>query len=163
MPLEPGMVSGKYAADNEIPESITRYERDYSASALFQTNAVQAGDQTLFDRNQATSPWVVKGNTAQRLLDPTVGLVEHLQATGEGMEVTWVLQARPSTSGALQVSSVLEGLHYAGADAAGHHFSDANGTPRLAISKAYLADSGGNKMEVPFSAGENGLTVTVSE
>jgi hypothetical protein len=81
---------------------------------VFRTISVQQGRRALYTANASGLNWSVLGNTAQALLDPASGLVEHYEARGEGVAVTWVFSKPLATTGSFLVEAELSGLIYAG-------------------------------------------------
>ncbi len=115
--------------------------------ATIRTEAVRQGNQPIYAAGDQT-PWVVVGNTAQRLLSPALDLIEHYQTRSQGVELTWVL-ARPLPGGGpLIIEPVVSGVTYAGATEHGDHFAASDGLARLRVSKVRAEDATGQSWEL---------------
>ena len=71
---------------------------DPDTEVTLRRRSVRLGDQVLYERGDRSLSWSLVGNTAQALLDERVGLVEHYEAGGEGVQVSWVLTRSPLKS-----------------------------------------------------------------
>src|SRR5262249_52535467 len=103
----------------------------------------------------------IVGNTAQRLLVPELGIVEHFEARAEGVALTWVLPKSLPGLDALCVEAEVTGLAYAGQTENGHHFADEEGNARLRVGKATAVDTRGRKWGLGISRESNRLRVQV--
>ena len=159
--MESRLVDGRDGASSRS-RSIPIYEPDPSSTVQFQTVSVRNGNSALYERGDEL-PSSFLGNTAQRLLNSEAGLVEHYQAGAEGVEVTWQVNSRPESLGALEIRAELDGLAHHGVDAEGHLFADASGTPRITVSHATVVDSAGKRLEIPLAFSDGHLSVTVPE
>ncbi|HEY6226635.1 MAG TPA: hypothetical protein VI282_05885, partial [Verrucomicrobiae bacterium] len=101
------------------------------------------------------------GNTAQTILQPAAGFIQHIEARAQGIELTWILQHRPETKGILRIEADLDGLTFAGESDHAFHFADASGTPRVRIGNATLVDSAGNRAAIPTEFVDSRLVVQV--
>jgi len=107
------------------------------------------------------SDWIVVGNTAQRLLDPELGLVEHVEARAAGIEVTWVLQQAPAGEGDLIIDWQFKGRTAGQPVEAGWRF--AGGSPRanIIVGEAVAVDATGRRLRLETSAQPHGLAIVV--
>jgi hypothetical protein len=136
---------------------------DASVEGRFRTMRIQRGEQTLYSSGSQALELSILGNTAQRELNHALGVVEHFETASEGVEVTWVLNQRPPGEGHLDIEAEFSGLTYSHQDAAGHHFADAEGTPRVKIGNTVLIDAKGTRTELPLVARNGRLQVQVTE
>jgi hypothetical protein len=136
---------------------------DPSVEARFRTLRIQCGEHALYSNGAEALAWSILGNTAQRELNPALGVVEHFETASDGVEVTWVLNQRPQWEGHLDIQAEFSGLTYSHQDAAGHHFADAQGTPRVKIGQTVLVDAKGTRTELPLVARDGQLHVQVTE
>jgi hypothetical protein len=157
------------ASDPEGNKSVSQTPR--SGEAVFRTDSVRLGDQTLFQRGPRPPISSVLGNTAQALLDAQSGLVEHFETRSDGVAVTWIFPqpvplVRPAPNGPqnldLFVEAEIEGLKYASQTANGHHFADAEGIARLVVGNAKLVDASGRNWSLPVTVKGNRVGVRVS-
>jgi hypothetical protein len=109
----------------------------------------------------SNSPWSLLGNTAQRLLNEPLGLVEHYEARGNGVEVTWVLNQRPPGAGTLTVEAELTGLTFAARTKDGLHFADASGTARVRVGNVKAVDAAGRQWNLAMDVDGARLRVAV--
>ncbi len=103
----------------------------------------------------------VCGNTAQRLLDPTTGILEHCETRSEGVEVTWVIPSRPPGLGDISIRTQVDGMACVGSTESGHQFSDASGTGAVHIGRVVVVDSLGRRWDTPSEVTGNTLITTV--
>jgi hypothetical protein len=107
--------------------------------------------------------WSILGNTAQALLDPRGGLIEHHQAGPDGVEVCWILHAPPAGVGDFEILLGLEGLSHTGGSDQGYLFADATGIDQVRISPAFLVEAHGRRTELQTNPTDLGLWVRVPE
>ena len=143
--------------------SVSRPQPDPRTEITFRTLSIRQEGRALYLADEAATPGIVVGNTAQSLLDPVSGLVEHLQADANGIHVTWVLSRKPSANDPLTVEAELTGLAFAGRSAAGLHFADVSGVARVGVSEVTAVDSSGRSWPLPLQANGAALRVTVPE
>lgn len=141
----------------------TRQTSSTQTEITFETAAIRQGDHAWYTSGSAGSEWAVLGNTAQRLLAPAQGLLEHFEAQRDGIATTWLVGQRPIGSGDLLVEAHLNGLTYASETAQGFHFVDANGAARIRIGHATVVDSKGSKWPAPVRVQDHSFLVTVTE
>jgi len=91
----------------------------------------------------SASSWVVAGNTAQRLLAPALGLVEHYEARADGILATWILPQRAAPAGDLLIELSVSGSDRVTAAGRGAVFSSQAGKARLALGPPTAVDSSG--------------------
>ena len=115
--------------------------------ATIRTEAVRQGNQPMYAAGDQ-APWVVVGNTAQRLLNPALDLVEHYETRSQGIELTWVLARPLPGSGPLIIESGVIGVTYAGGTQQGHHFAGSDGLARLRVSNVRAVDATGQGWEL---------------
>ncbi len=122
------------------------------AAVRFETRSIQMGAQNIYSGDKAGTTWQVTGNTAQRQIDTSIGLIEHYEAIDEGVEVTWVLNKAPSVKAPLTIKSELSGLTYLGRDDNGLMFGDSVGEPQVRVSDVTVVDADGRrtKLEMDF-------------
>src|SRR2546426_153689 len=146
----------RFLANNPIETAIGA-----KTETVFRTISVQQGRRALYTANASGLNWSVLGNTVQALLDPASGLVEHYEARGEGVAVTWVFSKPLATTGPFVVEAELSGLKYAGQTEGGLHFTDETGTARVRVGKVTAVDSAQNRWDVPVRADQNRLRIEV--
>lgn len=149
------------AAASLKPRSI--YEPDPSTEVRFKTASVRMGGTELYADDAQSHTWSILGNTAQRLLNPELGMVEHYEAQREGVEVTWVMSQRPSQLGNLEIEAELAGLSLLYEDQAGLHFGDQGLNPRVLVGQCIIADQTGKQFQVPMLADGTKLRAVVAE
>ncbi len=143
------------------PDSGWRPQREPETEAAFQTVSVRQENHELYAASASSLKWAVLGNTAQALLDPASGLVEHFECGGQGVAVTWVLPRPLADQGPLVVEARLTGLAYAGQTPAGHHFADRTGTARLRVGNVTVIDAAGATWQVGMQVRDDSLRITV--
>jgi hypothetical protein len=126
------------------------------------TRLIRLGDKVLYERRGRALSWSVQGNTAQTLLNQHVGLVEHYEAGGDGIELSWVLSQRPVAQGPLEIELEMKEMSCAGISDQWIHLADATGTPRVRIGRAVAVDSAGRRFEAVMVANHQSLCVRVS-
>ena len=136
---------------------------DPGTELTLRTRAVRLKDRALYERRHQSLNWSLEGNTAQTLLNNHVGLVEHCEATGEGIRVSWVLHERPAGDGPLEIQLELQGLGYAGTSDQGIHLSYGAGVPRVCIGQAVAVDSAGRRSELPMVVNGGLFCIEVSQ
>ncbi len=109
------------------------------------------------------SSWQVSGNTAQALLNPEAGLVEHYEARGTGVELTWILTRSPEGNGDLLIDTAVDGLHFSRQTASGLHFADAGGMERMKVNRAIAVDQHGHTWPIELTMAGGALRATVPE
>jgi hypothetical protein len=129
----------------------------------FSTASVRLGEHEIYSTHQSGPKTWIAGNTVQSFLQPAAGLVQHVQARAEGVEIAWVLHRRPQNSGSLRIEAELNGLSFAGATKSGFHFADQTETPRVRVGFATLVDSSGNRAPLPTEIIASRLVVQVPE
>lgn len=131
------------------------------AGLVFRTSEILRGGRPL--PLAATPARHARGNTVQTLLRTSPDVVEHVEARGGGLEVSWVFDSAPAGAGDLEIRLALEGLASAGETTAGFHFADARGVPRVRIGRARAVDSAGRAWDLATSAADGSLAVAVPE
>lgn len=138
-------------------------EAEPGAEAVIRTVSIRQGEQILHTQGTRRVNWSLLGNTAQAFLNPQVGVIEHYEATHEGVEISWVLNQKPHGPGPVEFVFEVSGLDYAGKSENGHHFADAEGIPRLLVGNAVAVDITGSRWDVPVTADGNVLLAKLSE
>jgi len=136
-------------------------EPDPQSEAAFQTVSVRQGNRAVYEPEAAPLQWAVLGNTAQAVLDSRSGLLEHFEASSQGVAVTWVLPHKSHTADPLVIEARLTGLAYAGQTVGGHHYADNSGTARLRVGNVTLADVAGARWQLPIDARQEKLRITI--
>ena len=162
-PSIPSQAAPMLSSQHQLLDPRLRPQPDPQTEASFQTTSIRQGDRHLFSAAADSLPWSVVGNTAQALLEPTAGVIEHLETHAQGVAVTWVFSRPLANQGAVTVEAQLTGLTYAGETAQGFHFADANGLARLRIGKATLVDAAGSSWPVPMAADGDSIKITVPD
>ncbi|HIL70884.1 MAG TPA: hypothetical protein EYG38_13675 [Verrucomicrobia bacterium] len=132
-----------------VPNGFSFHPTSYDnpAHSEFHTRFVGTDTRTAFradESNPHPSEWKVAGNTAQRLISEEMGLVEHLQASDEGIELSWIFTENPKiTSETIQIETTITGMSYTGSTNSGHHFADSQGIDRIRIGQTLIVDSRG--------------------
>jgi hypothetical protein len=136
-----------------------------SAGPEFQFRTVgcqQGGVAWDLDQSEGLD-WTVAGNTAQTLLEPTLGLVEHYDARASGVELTWVLSQAPSQRGGLSLEVSVQGAETWQETANGLHLAGSDGIARMRIGNPVAIDQSGKKWPLGLEATDAGFEVIVSE
>lgn len=127
---------------------------------LFRTVAIQSSSGNLLGPEPGL--WSFSGNTAQKLLNSEFGIVEHFQATKEGMELTWVIQKPPPRGTDLQLSLAIEGNVELKSVGNGKAFYSAkDGLPMFEVTQPVLVDSKGRRVSLDGDFAQNRLAVIV--
>src|SRR3954467_11886236 len=71
------------------------------------TTSAKIGDDEILKSSVSATGTHYVGNTAQTILDPTAGLIQHLEARAQGLELTWILQHRPDSKGPLRIEAAV--------------------------------------------------------
>ena len=137
--------------------------RSDTDDAVFRTRTIRHGTRELYDGRNAAPAWWILGNTAQALLHPGSGVVEHYEAKPEGVAVTWVFSEPLRGVGSLVVEAELTGVTYAGQSEHGHHFADETGKAKVRVGKAQAVDAQGRHWPLRTYADGTRLEVTVPE
>jgi hypothetical protein len=154
------VVAQSYTATFDVEGARLAPRGDGSPEAFLQTRSITRGADTL---KREFQPWSFHGNTAQRLLIASCGLVEHYEARQEGLELTWVLKEAPLGSGPLRVEVKIDGLVYHSSTTTGHHFADDNGVARMRIGSVTVVDAAGWRTEGTSEVRDDLLIVQVSD
>ncbi len=149
-------ISQEGAGDTGAPASESALDQ-----ARFETRQIFAGSETLYTPTKATEPWQVTGNTAQRQLNSSVGLVEHYEASDRGVEVTWVLQQPPPKGSGLTIQGELSGVTWMERDEKGSLFGGKTGTPTIRVSDVTLVDARGVRSSLPLQVQNNLIEVNI--
>jgi hypothetical protein len=167
-PMDSAILAGNLASTagaasgaGSTPRPSATLQPDPATEAVFRTVSIRQGDHTLYATDKATPTWSLLGNTAQRFLEPTLGVVEHYETRAEGVAVTWVFPKRMPGANSLTVEAELIGLTYAGQTDRGQHFADATGTARLCVGQAKLVDAAGRQWDLVTHASGDRLLVEV--
>lgn len=127
------------------------------------THSVSRGDEVLFSPEEHPHDTLALGNTIQTLLNPDPQLVEHLEASERGVEISWILSAPGPSSGNLRIEVQFAGAEFAGETESGYHFADGNGIPRVRMSEVLLVDADLNKTTLPVSLNENSFSIELDD
>lgn len=111
----------------------------------------------------STANWIVTGNTAQRLLDSTQGVVEHVATGAAGVEVTWVLHAPLAGEGDLLIDWQITGRGDARVAEQGWRFAGSQREAAIQIGHAVAVDSAGKRLRLETVAKPGGLAIRVPE
>ena len=71
------------------------------------TSRVWQGERFYYAGDRSARETSIVGNTVQRLLETFSGLVEHYEATSEGISITWILQAPIGRNASLSIEAEL--------------------------------------------------------
>jgi cysteine-rich repeat protein len=124
------------------------------------TARVAIGDDVIY-AGAAERNWSIVGNTAQAEL--AAGLVEHYETRRVGIEVSWVVRKHPDIVDDLVVDLAVEGLAFTAATSDGAvHYADRDGTARMRIGDAVLADAGGRRWPVAIENVDDGVRFRVA-
>jgi len=129
------------------PEASGCTSRD--AGAQIRTLSVKVGDVTLYKADQSPPKRIALGNTVQALLNRDVGLVEHIEARPEGLELSWVLNRKPSADGDLRIEWEMT----AEGGRPGLHVGDVTAVGRRGRSQAVPMHSDGSRFSIDVPAG----------
>jgi hypothetical protein len=144
------LLPGAAACDSSEPHRLS-----------LRTRAVRRGGDPLFTGTVHPLQLHVVGNTAQVLLEPESGLIQHIEARGDGVELTWVLANPPSGEGPLEVEVEATGLVASHRTPSGLHFVDDGGTARARLGPAVVVDASGTRWEVRVSVRSGRLHLEV--
>lgn len=133
-----------------------RLAADDAHALRVETLRVALGGRDVY-RGDGEVPWSMLGNTAQALLAADVGLVEHHHANADGVELTWIVHARPPRAADLVVDVATSGLTFAGASAHGLHYAGPDGLARVRIGAAELVDAAGRRWPIAAEPLEGGV------
>ena len=125
-----------------------------NAEAVVRTTSMRRGQGAPVVFQTESLSWVVRGNTAQALLDSDSGVVEHVEAGTSGVELTWVLPRPLDGDGDLALDAIIEGLGSMRQTDSGLHFFDAEGRARVAIGKATAVDRAGRRWPLATEAAD---------
>jgi hypothetical protein len=139
------------------------FEPDPSTELQFKTASIRLGDSELYADQGEARTWSILGNTAQRLLNHELGVVEHYETRREGVEVSWIISQRPSALGNLEIEAELKGLTLLYEDEAGIHFADRESAPRILVGQCTVADHTGKQFQVPMLAEASKLRAIIPE
>ena len=139
---------------------------DAGTEALVRTVGITRGGETFYAADDGSVERAVVGNTAQGLLSPAWGVVEHFETGTEGVAVSWIFSQPLPGTGAVEVTVALDGLTRAGTDGESWHFADSGGQARVRFGAAVAVDAAGTRwdLEVLPTTDENSrLVVALSE
>lgn len=111
----------------------------------------------------SASSWVVTGNTAQRLLAPAMGLVEHYEARAEGILATWILPQRAAPAGDILIELSVSGSERVTAAGRGAVFSSQDSKARLALGPPTVVDSSGRAWPLTLEVAHASVGIRVPE
>jgi Bacterial Ig domain len=152
--------SGSVEPQSQTASGITKVSR---GEAVFRTVSIWQGESNLYAPEQSALQWSIVGNTAQALLEPNCGLIEHCEARSKGVEVAWVFTARPLGTGPLTIESEVCGVNYTGQTENGYHFADKDGMLRFCVGKARIVDVQGRTWDVSFDASQDRIVAVVPD
>lgn len=95
--------------------------------------------------------WYVRGNTAQALVEPFLGIVQHIEVRRDGVEVTWVFSRSLPGHGDLVIEAEVPGADLVTADEPGP--GRGGRLPRATVGKAFAVDARGSELAAPPAAG----------
>ncbi|HSH16259.1 MAG TPA: immunoglobulin domain-containing protein [Verrucomicrobiae bacterium] len=127
------------------------------------TRGVYVGGESLLAGQPPAGDWVVTGNTAQRLLQPGLGLVEHVEARAQGVEVTWVLGRPPDANGDLTIDWEFTGRSLPAGQGTGWRLAGNSPRANVLVSEAIAVDSAGRRLRLEARATGHGLVILVPE
>ncbi len=139
---------------------------DAATEALVRTVGVTRGGEVIYAADGGTVERAVVGNTAQALLAPAWGVVEHFETGREGVALSWVFPQPLPGAGAVEVTVALDGLTLAGGDGEAWHFADGSGQARVRFGAAVAVDAAGTRWDLdvqPAAEGGNRLVLALSE
>jgi hypothetical protein len=96
----------RFTPGGAVPES------SWPVDARVRTIRIASGEKDIYGETSCAgeASRSIVGNTAQRLLVPELGIVEHLEAQTEGVALTWIVRKPLTDSGALSIDVELTGL-----------------------------------------------------
>ena len=150
-------------SESQRRASLLMPQPDPQTEVTFHTVAIRQDGQPLYLAEQTSPAGTVVGNTVQSLLGSAIGLIEHYEASANGVHVTWVLSQKPPIHKPLTVETELTGLTFAGRSTTGLHFADASGVARVGVSDVTAIDSLGKSWPLQLQANGALLSVTVPE
>jgi hypothetical protein len=116
-----------------------------------------------YSADGSAPPESLVGNTAQALLAPDFGLIQHGEALAAGVSVTWIVARALPGAGPLMVEMEWSGLVHTGQGPDGHHFADTRGAGRWRFGNVTVVDSGGRRWAAETRAESGHLRVEVPE
>lgn len=130
------------------------------AFASFHSLRISQGNATLFDAQGVGARWSIMGNTAQALLDPGTGVIEHQEVRPEGVEVAWYVPKVIPGTGDLVVDAEITGYAYRGTKDGEMLF--VQGPSKIRVSQALAVDKAGRQWPVPGEVMGGVLTYRLS-
>lgn len=134
-----------------------------SVAVHLKTHAIATTGQGLqgFDSDLAVTPWLVTGNVAQRRLKSKVPLVEHVQARGAGLEVTWVIKQFPASREDLLIDWEITGGGSTKPTDGGWRLFGSNSNSIIKVGLATAVDSKGRRLRLKMLRTPTGFRITV--
>ncbi len=136
---------------------------DQEAAIAFRTCGIHIGDEFRELTNPTSTRWTVVGNTAQRLLDARLQLVEHVESRAAGVEVSWVLNQAPAVRGDVIINWEVRGRERLQAAGSDWRVAGDLPEPNIIISQAVAVDSKGKRLPLKSHATEHGLSIVVPQ
>jgi len=127
--------------------------------ARFQTRSIAWGSQSLLNEADQRFSWQVKGNTAQTLLVPRLGIIEHYEARGDGLEAAWVLSKPAALAGDLVIEADLTGASFTPSDGV---VAESCALPRIKVGRAQAVDRQGRAWPLTLEVAQHRMRVEVS-
>lgn len=129
----------------------------------FRTGSVRVGAEALYEGTGGARQTFALCNTAQVLLNAPAGLVEHVEARGDGVAVSWVLQhpAPAPPTGELVVRAEFEGATFTGATSQGFHFADDASGQDFLVKRAVATDSRGHRWRMAMHVTRGGVVFSL--
>jgi hypothetical protein len=127
------------------------------------TRSVQTQQRSLYSAIDHSPPpaWVI-GNTAQRLLNASAGLLEHVETKSSGVAVTWILREPLREEGNVVVEAELEGSIYSNQTTNAIRFADPTGK-FWNVGSAVAVDSAGRRCQLPMHGEDSRLRIELPE
>jgi len=136
---------------------------DPATVLIMRTADIRLGNRSILHEHGGHD-LVVFRNTAQLQVAP--GILQHIESRAGEAEMSWILHEMPSVDGDLTVHVELDGLVLDGETAeteTGVHFADAEGQPRIRMTRAIAVDVNGRLWPVEMSLHErNALHMTLA-
>ncbi|HEY5950286.1 MAG TPA: EGF domain-containing protein [Kofleriaceae bacterium] len=123
-----------------VPRGVAVQPAGGDQEIVFRTSRVALGAREL---DGSSAQWSVLGNTAQRLIDATSGVIEHHEVRSDGVELSWVV--REPIDSDLVVDVAADGA-YVGRTESGDHF--AVGARQVRVGGATLVDATGSRWSI---------------
>ncbi len=127
----------------------------------FRTLGVNAGGKVLFGGTKAPGEKYALCNTAEALLNSNAGIVERVEARGEGLVVSWALQRPMPADGDLCINAGFQDVLFSGVTSEAFHFGTGLRGQDYLMRHAVALDARGKKWDVAMTAEADGIVLRI--